>query len=96
VEVAALGQFLGRLVRVTQEFTYTRGQLEGLRRRLVGHFAAHPSLTVADFKGLAGVTRKHAVPLLEQGDRVGWTARVGDERRPGPALQRPLPEAEGV
>ncbi len=82
-EVMTLGVFLGRLVRVTQEFTYTTAQLERLRAKLAAHFAAAPTLNVAAFKDLAGVSRKHAVPLLEHGDRVGWTVRAGDERKSG-------------
>jgi selenocysteine-specific elongation factor len=85
-EVAALGYFLGRLVRVSQEYTFTAHQLEDLRARIATHFVRRPSLTVADFKELAGVSRKWGVPLLEHTDRVGWTARVGDERRKGPRL----------
>ena len=82
-EVMTLGLFLGRLVRVTQEFTYTTAQLERLREKLAAHFAEAPTLNVAAFKELAGVSRKHAVPLLEHGDRVGWTVRAGDERKRG-------------
>jgi hypothetical protein len=67
-EVLSLGYFLGRLVRVSQEFTYTTKQLEGLRAKLAAHFGRKPTLTV---------------PLLEHGDRVGWTARSGDERKAG-------------
>jgi selenocysteine-specific elongation factor len=82
-EVAALGFFLERLVRVTQEYTYTAAQLARLRALLAGFFAKKPALTVADFRELAAVSRKWAVPLLEHCDRVGWTVRVGDERRSG-------------
>ncbi len=82
-EVMTLGVFLGRLVRVTQEFTYTSAQLERLREKLAAHFAEAPTLSVAAFKELAAVSRKHAVPLLEHGDRVGWTVRAGDERKRG-------------
>ena len=85
-EVAALGYFLGRLVRVSQEYTLTVRQLDDLQRRLATHFARRPSLTVAEFKELAGVSRKWGVPLLEHCDRVGWTTRVGDERRRGTKL----------
>ncbi len=85
-DVAALGAFLGRLVRVNQEFTYTARQLDELHRKLAEHFAHAASLNVAAFRELAGVSRKWAVPLLEHSDRVGWTARVGDERRRGPRL----------
>jgi selenocysteine-specific elongation factor len=37
-------------------------------------------LAVTDFKELAGVTRKYAIPLLEYLDRTGVTRRVGDYR----------------
>jgi selenocysteine-specific elongation factor len=37
-------------------------------------------LAVADFKELAGVSRKYAIPLLEYFDRAGVTRRVGDYR----------------
>jgi selenocysteine-specific elongation factor len=83
VEVLSLGYFLGRLVRVSQEFTYTARQLEVLRAKLAAHFAKKPTLSVADFKEISGVSRKYAVPLLEHSDRSGWTVRSGDERRAG-------------
>ena len=86
-EVVALGTFLGRLVRVSQELTYTDRQMDDLRRRLVTYFATRPEMTVADFRGITGASRKFAVPLLEHCDRVGWTVRVGDARKAGAKLQ---------
>jgi selenocysteine-specific elongation factor len=85
-EVLALGNLLGRLVRVNQDFTYTTRQLDALRAKLAAHFAKRPTLTVADFKEISGVSRKYAVPLLEHGDRSGWTVRAGDERKAGGRL----------
>lgn len=82
-EVVALGFFLGRLVRVSQELTYTAAQLERLRTTLSAWFQTHPTLTVASFRDLTGASRKYAVPLLEHTDRLGWTVRVGDERKRG-------------
>jgi selenocysteine-specific elongation factor len=83
-EAAGLGHFLGRLVRVDSQFTYTAKQVEKLQALVAGWFdAGHASLTVADFRGFTGASRKFAVPLLEHCDRVGWTVRVGDERRRG-------------
>ena len=82
-EVAGLGYFLGRLVRVSQELTYSAAQLARLRGSLAKWFATHTVLSVADFRGFTGASRKFAVPLLEHSDRVGWTVRVGDERRVG-------------
>ena len=83
VEAAGLGHFLGRLVRVDSQFTYTATQMEKLRALLDAWFATRPTLTVADLRGFTGASRKFAVPLLEHCDRVGWTVRVGDERRRG-------------
>ena len=88
-EPAVVEEGLGRLVRVSQDFTCTARQLEGLRAKLAAHFARRPALTVAEFKALAGVSRKWAVPLLEHCDRVGWTVRAGDERKAGGRLTAP-------
>ena len=83
-EAAALGYFLQRLVRVNSEFTYTTGQMSRLEALVAAWFAdGRASLTVADFRGFTGASRKFCVPLLEHCDRVGWTVRVGDERRMG-------------
>lgn len=82
-EVAALGFFLGRLVRVSTELTYTTAQMERLRATLEAWFRTHDALTVASFRDLTGASRKYAVPLLEHTDRLGWTVRVGDERKWG-------------
>ncbi len=82
-EVAGLGYFLGRLVRVNQELTYTAAQMAKLETLLREWFAAHDTLTVGDLRGFTGASRKYAVPLLEHADRVGWTVRVGDERKRG-------------
>jgi len=82
-EVATLGLFLERLVRVNQELIYTSRQMKVLRAKLADHFAKKPALTMAEFKDLAGVSRKYAVPLLEHCDRMGWTVRAGDERKRG-------------
>ena len=83
-DAAGLGFFLGRLVRVNAELTYTAGQMSRLSALLSQWFAdGHASLTVADFRGLTNASRKFGVPLLEHCDRVGWTVRVGDERKKG-------------
>ena len=83
-EAAGLGFFLGRLVRVNAEFTYTTRQMERLRGLVAAWFeGGHVSMTVGDFRGFTGASRKFVVPLLEHCDRVGWTVRVGDERRKG-------------
>jgi selenocysteine-specific elongation factor len=67
----------GALVAVGDDLVY-------LPRTIAGILAAAGSLadgfTVADFRDAVGITRKHAVPLLEWMDRSGVTRRVGDGR----------------
>jgi selenocysteine-specific elongation factor len=83
-DASGLGFFLGRLVRVNAELTYTARQMSRLQSLVAGWFdGGHTSMTVADFRGITGASRKFSVPLLEHCDRVGWTVRVGDERRRG-------------
>ncbi|HXV14792.1 MAG TPA: selenocysteine-specific translation elongation factor [Candidatus Krumholzibacteria bacterium] len=48
-----------------------------------------PAISVADFKDALGITRKHAIPLLEYFDRQRLTVRRGDLRLPGPGLASP-------
>ena len=53
-----------RLTKLLADYKRTRGE----------------RLAIADFKELAGVSRKFAIPLLEYLDRSGVTRRVGDYR----------------
>jgi selenocysteine-specific elongation factor len=59
--------------------------LTELEATVRGWFEANPKLTPPDLKTLCGgLTRKHAIPLLEWLDRAGVTRRQGDIRVPGP------------
>lgn len=69
------------LVKVTEEMVFHRAALVELSTLLAGYKRAHGErLPIAAFKELAGVTRKHAIPLLEYMDRIRLTRRSGDER----------------
>ncbi|MFZ0922956.1 MAG: SelB C-terminal domain-containing protein, partial [Candidatus Acidiferrales bacterium] len=69
------------LVKVTEEMVFHATALAKLSALLSGYKRAHGErLPIAAFKELAGVTRKHAIPLLEYMDRVRLTRRSGDER----------------
>ncbi|HUI82973.1 MAG TPA: selenocysteine-specific translation elongation factor [Candidatus Binatia bacterium] len=68
------------LVKLGDELVFHRDVLEGLRRQIVAQKAKTPKLNVGNFKDLFGITRKHAIPLLEYLDRERVTRRVGDER----------------
>ena len=67
----------GRLTKVGEDLVYLPDQLEELTRRL----AELPTeFTVANFRDAMGISRRHAVPLLEWLDSAGWTSRRGDVR----------------
>jgi selenocysteine-specific elongation factor len=68
----------GRLVKTGDELVFHRSALEGLRRRLAAYRGQR--LGVPEFKDLAGVSRKYAIPLLEYLDRERVTRREGDRR----------------
>jgi selenocysteine-specific elongation factor len=90
-DAAALRAALGRLAATSRARRLgglwfaerTLGELRGMLRE---RFGTGATLTVADFKELCGVSRKQAIPLLEQLDREGTTRRQGDVRLAGPLL----------
>ncbi len=55
--------------------------LASLAASVRSFLGGHDSMTPSDFKELTGLTRKHAIPLLEWLDRSGVTVRAGDDRR---------------
>ena len=68
------------LVKLGDDLVFHRGALDALRRQIAAQKTKTPKLNVGDFKDLFGITRKHAIPLLEYLDRERVTRRVGDER----------------
>ena len=74
----------GSLLRVQGDLYFHSRPLAGLKTKLKQFALEHPSdpsLDVATFKELAGVSRKYAIPLLEFLDRERITRRVGDRRQ---------------
>jgi selenocysteine-specific elongation factor len=68
----------GRLVKIGDDLVFHRSALDGLRQRLAPYKGQR--LGVPQFKDLAGVSRKYAIPLLEYLDRERVTRRDGDQR----------------
>ena len=69
----------GRFVRVGDKLLH-RDRLEALKGEVRAWFAAAPRMGAPDFKALTGLSRKHAIPLLEWLDAERVTARDGDAR----------------
>ncbi|MBV9074406.1 MAG: selenocysteine-specific translation elongation factor [Acidobacteria bacterium] len=70
----------GVLVKLGDELVFHRSALDHLRKLIALEKSKSPKIDVGRFKDLLGVTRKHAIPLLEYLDRERITRRVGDVR----------------
>ena len=70
------------VTQITPEFYFSTTVIDGLIGRLREHAAASPDrmIDVPQFKQLAGISRKFAIPLLEYFDQRKITARRGDKR----------------
>jgi selenocysteine-specific elongation factor len=87
----------GRL-RATGGLVFAATALDALVDRVRAHLALSPELTPADLKQIGGgLTRKHAIPLLEWLDAAGVTRRRGEVRVAGPAARpgEPMEPARG-
>jgi selenocysteine-specific elongation factor len=63
-------------------------RLADLRAAVRAHLRSNPTLSVPAFKQLFSVSRKQAIPLLEDLDQQGVTRRQGDDRVLGPAREK--------
>jgi selenocysteine-specific elongation factor len=70
----------GDLVRLSDEMLFHRDAYAAALAALRVHFAARPSLTLAEFRDLLGSARKQTQALLEHFDALKYTMRRGDER----------------
>jgi selenocysteine-specific elongation factor len=68
------------LIKISDDLVFHRTALEQLRRQIGAHKTKSPTIDVAAFKDMTGVSRKYAIPLLEYLDRERVTKRVGDSR----------------
>jgi selenocysteine-specific elongation factor len=69
----------GTLVRIADGIYLHRDALAAARARMAGKKGE--TIDVSQFKEFFGLSRKIAIPLLEQFDRDGVTKRIGDSRR---------------
>jgi selenocysteine-specific elongation factor len=68
------------LIKVSDDLAYHRSTLEQMRGKIRACFAPGSKFGVAEFKELFGLSRKHAIPLLEFLDRERFTRRQGNDR----------------
>ena len=70
----------GALVKVNDDLLIHKDAMDGIIQRLQILKDTAPKLGVGEFKDLAGVSRKYAIPILEYLDHQRITRRVGDSR----------------
>jgi selenocysteine-specific elongation factor len=72
----------GELVKITEEFYFSKPEIESLVEKVKAFAAGTPDrlIDVPKFKEIAGISRKYAIPLLEYFDRERVTRRAGDKR----------------
>ena len=70
----------GVLLRLKDNIVYHRLALSEAENLLREHLSQNNEITAAEFRDLLGITRKHAIPLLEYFDTARITLRVEDKR----------------
>jgi selenocysteine-specific elongation factor len=70
----------GVLIRVSEDLVFHADSVAELKQLLARHKLRSERINVGEFKDLAGISRKYAIPLLEYLDREKLTRRVGDSR----------------
>lgn len=70
----------GALLRLKDNIIYHRHALSEAEDLLKEHLSRNNEITAAEFRDLLGITRKHAIPLLEYFDTARITLRLGDKR----------------
>ena len=69
------------VVRVASDLYFLRDSIEAVKRLVREELSTSADITPAMFRDRLGITRKHAIPLLEYLDREGVTVRSGNTRR---------------
>jgi len=70
----------GTLVQIAEGMVFHHELLDTLKTTVRAEKAKSERLDVSGFKEMVGVTRKHAIPLLEWLDRERITRRAGNDR----------------
>jgi selenocysteine-specific elongation factor len=70
----------GVLVKISEDLVFHSDSIHELKRKLSQRKQQSDRFNVSEFKDLAGVSRKYAIPLLEYLDREKITRRAGDQR----------------
>ena len=70
----------GTLIRLKDDLIYHQVALDEAQSKLESYLNENDNISASEFRDLLGITRKHAIPLLEYFDTARVTLRVGDKR----------------
>ncbi len=70
----------GTLIRLKEDLIYHREAVDKAQGKLEDYLNDKDNISASEFRDLLGITRKHAIPLLEYFDTARVTLRVGDKR----------------
>ena len=76
-----VGEARGEIIRLTGTLLFTYQNFDLLKTDVVNFLKLKGSMSVSEFKDMAGTTRKYAVPLLEYFDKNRVTFRDGNTRK---------------
>ncbi len=79
--VLRLLQSQGNLIKINEDFYFSRIAVEKLKEKIVLFFKTNEEMGPVEFKDMTGLSRKFAIPLLEFMDKEKLTIRVGDKRK---------------
>ncbi|MCP4673246.1 MAG: selenocysteine-specific translation elongation factor, partial [Desulfobacula sp.] len=69
------------IIKTKDDLYFNAAEISRLKQKLVNFFENNESMTTPDFKGIAQVSRKFLIPLIEYFDSIKVTIRVGDTRQ---------------
>ena len=70
----------GKVERVSKDYYYDKQVYNDLVEKVTGYLKNKEAASAADLKTVMGVSRKHAIPLLEHFDACHITKRQDDLR----------------
>ncbi len=79
-KILKIGQSEKWVIKAKDDLWYLPETIDDIKKSLLGYFSSNETLTVGDFKELIGVSRKHAVGLLEYFDGQHLTRRIENHR----------------
>ncbi len=71
----------GELVKVKEDMFLSAAGMQEIRGKVIEFLTANEEMGPTEFRDITGLSRKFAIPYMEQLDKEKVTVRVGDKRR---------------